>query len=282
MRRISLFLLLSMTTLLLASGVNATGFVIFEADADCEGWSAYSRLSIWEYTYIDVQYEVYLYQGGSPVSSYIGTQRVYTEFENPGGGFGTFDVSMPWGMELCGDYTAEGIIFYEVRDGSDQETFTISFTCECEEYCNYTPGFWKNHPEAWPVSSLEVGGITYSMSQLMDIFELSTKQDMTIKLAHHLIAAKLNVLSGSSDDIQGVIDDADAFLEMYHIGSNPKGDPRDYAEDLKDMLEAYNEMGCDDEEEFELDEGLLQPELNSTEGAAVENKSWGAIKDLYK
>src|SRR5262249_27465523 len=28
-----------------------------------------------------------------------------------------------------------------------------------------TPGYWKNHPDAWPVSSITVGGVTYTKDQ---------------------------------------------------------------------------------------------------------------------
>ena len=283
MRRIAFVAFLSVITLLMASGVNATGFTAFEPAADCEGWSVYARLSVWELEYIDIQYEVYLYEGSTTVASFTGTERLYT-VDTEYGLRAYLDLSVPWGLELCGDYTAEGSFSFDIGSASETKTFSISFTCECEEeeYCNFTPGYWKNHPESWPVTSLEIGGMTYTMAQLMDIFDLPTVKDMTIKLAHHLIAAKLNVLSGSYNDIQDAIDDADNFLTDHPIGSNPKGEDKDYAEDLKDMLEAYNEMGCGEEEEMALDANLLVPTLNASESAAVEEKSWGAIKDIYK
>ena len=28
-----------------------------------------------------------------------------------------------------------------------------------------TPGFWKNHPEAWPVSTITVGGVEYTLDE---------------------------------------------------------------------------------------------------------------------
>jgi hypothetical protein len=28
-----------------------------------------------------------------------------------------------------------------------------------------TPGYWKNHPDAWPVSSITVGGVAYTKAQ---------------------------------------------------------------------------------------------------------------------
>ena len=28
-----------------------------------------------------------------------------------------------------------------------------------------TPGYWKNHPEAWPVATITVGGVTYTKAQ---------------------------------------------------------------------------------------------------------------------
>lgn len=83
-----------------------------------------------------------------------------------------------------------------------------------------TPGYWKNHSSAWPVSSIALGGVTYSKAQAIAIMKLSTSGDKTLNLAEQLVAAKLNVLIGNDSSCIGTaIADADAFLSLFPIGS---------------------------------------------------------------
>ena len=79
-----------------------------------------------------------------------------------------------------------------------------------------TPGYWKNHPEAWPVSSLTLGSRTYSQAELLMLLSLPTRGDASIKMAHHLIAAKLNLLVGTDPaPISDAIAEADALLSPF-------------------------------------------------------------------
>jgi len=70
--------------------------------------------------------------------------------------------------------------------------------------CTFTWGYWKNHagtkhqPNAWPVSSLTLGTVTYTKTQLLDILNTSVTGNGLVSLAHQLIAAKLNVAAGAS------------------------------------------------------------------------------------
>jgi len=63
--------------------------------------------------------------------------------------------------------------------------------------CPLTQGFWKNKPNAWPVTSLILGGQTYTESQLLTILGTPPRGDASLILAHQLIAAKLNIANGS-------------------------------------------------------------------------------------
>ncbi len=65
-------------------------------------------------------------------------------------------------------------------------------------HCTYTQGFWKNHPDAWPVTSLTIGGVSYSEAQLLDIFNMAPSGDASLILAHQLIAAMLNLDNSST------------------------------------------------------------------------------------
>src|SRR5262249_47379924 len=46
-----------------------------------------------------------------------------------------------------------------------------------------TPGYWKNHPEAWPVSSIVVGGVTYSTGQAITVLQNVGKDRTTAMFA---------------------------------------------------------------------------------------------------
>jgi uncharacterized delta-60 repeat protein len=82
--------------------------------------------------------------------------------------------------------------------------------------CAHGTGFWKKHPELWPVSSLIVGDETYTAVELQALLVLPPKRDASLILASHLIAAKLNLASGAtSDDVQGAIGSADALLAPF-------------------------------------------------------------------
>src|SRR2546428_10904751 len=59
-----------------------------------------------------------------------------------------------------------------------------------------TPGYWKNHPDAWPVSSITVGGVSYTKAQA--IYWLGhVGTDKTTTMFSSLVPAMLNVLIGN-------------------------------------------------------------------------------------
>lgn len=106
-----------------------------------------------------------------------------------------------------------------------------------------TPGYWKNHPEAWPIESIMIGGITYTKAEALEILWMANAKDATYQLASHLIAAKLNVANGvtAPTSVLNAIADADDFLENdYPLGTNPRGADREYALWLKDILDNFN------------------------------------------
>jgi len=59
-------------------------------------------------------------------------------------------------------------------------------------HCTFTQGYWKTHPDAWPVASLTIGGVVYSEADLLEIFAMDPSGDASLILAHQLIAALLN------------------------------------------------------------------------------------------
>ena len=86
-----------------------------------------------------------------------------------------------------------------------------------------TLGYWKNHPEAWPVQQITAGGRTYTQAQAISLMSSPGRGDKTYDLFKQLVAAKLNVLTGNdSSCIGATIAAADAWMAVYPPGSNVK------------------------------------------------------------
>jgi uncharacterized repeat protein (TIGR01451 family) len=134
---------------------------------------------------------------------------------------------------------------------SETASASISVTCAPPpppgDGCTLTQGFWKNHyPEAWPASVLTngmmLGTVSYSASQLVDIFGQPVQGNGLVSLAHQLIAAKLNIASGASPSaIQSDVDAADAMIGGLVVPPIGSGDlePSDTSA-LVDALDDYN------------------------------------------
>jgi hypothetical protein len=105
-----------------------------------------------------------------------------------------------------------------------------------------TPGYWKNHPEAWPVQSITVGNQTFTMDEAIALLAMSTK-DRTITMFSSLVPAKLNVLIGNDGScVATTIDAADDWLKHYPVGSNVAGSSYAWkiGEPLHRQLDNYN------------------------------------------
>ncbi len=63
--------------------------------------------------------------------------------------------------------------------------------------CVFSQGYWKNHPESWPVTQLQLGNVTYSQDQLLAILHQPVIANGLVQLAHQEIAAKLNIANGA-------------------------------------------------------------------------------------
>jgi hypothetical protein len=262
-------------TLCIAGAAQATHLVSLEGTADCEGWQLDGLVHFGSaVSEVDIDYTVDLVQDGAVVMSASGSLVVSTDA--PWANI-PFDAMGTWGEDLCGLFVVEGSATMSYPDFSETLTFTtLEFDCDCppdEPGCFRTPGYWKNH--AWPVESLTLGGVDLSRDALMGILWSPVRGDATVILAHHLIAAKLNVISGSDDGIQGTIDDADAYLVEHPVFSRPGGADKAAGLALKDLLADYNEQGCDD------DDGMDDPDPMD-KAAAVETHTWSNVKDLYR
>ena len=107
--------------------------------------------------------------------------------------------------------------------------------------CTLTQGFWKNHPEAWPVEMLTVGGMPYDKGQLIGLLSTPPRGDATYILAKQLIAAQLNVLSGAdSSGVATLINEAEAWLIAVGLGSWPEGEARVVGIQMASLLDDFN------------------------------------------
>ena len=118
--------------------------------------------------------------------------------------------------------------------------------CLCDGPGTGTPGYWKNHANAWPVESITIGGVTYTVDEAIAIMKRNgVEGDKTYNMFEQLVAAKLNVLIGNvSGCIDDTIVDADAWMAAYGpVGSGVEASSDEWqidGEDLKDMLDDYN------------------------------------------
>ena len=72
-------------------------------------------------------------------------------------------------------------------------SFNVEVNCPpVTQGCTLTQGFWKNKPAEWPTSSLTVGTVNYSKTQLIAILKTPVRGNGLVSLSHQLIAAKLN------------------------------------------------------------------------------------------
>ena len=116
----------------------------------------------------------------------------------------------------------------------------VDYEGECKDiFCPRSQGYWKNHPEAWPVDALLIGGELYTKDELLVKLKSPPRGDMELILIKQLIAAKLNKEAGAdTDSIDEVIDQADECLETGDCS-------RGRLEDLKDKLDRFNNSGDD-------------------------------------
>jgi hypothetical protein len=82
--------------------------------------------------------------------------------------------------------------------------------------CPSGQGFWKTHPDAWPVTSLTLGSQSYSQAELLTILKTPVRGDASVVLAYQLIATKLNIADGSDPTpVNATIADADSLLSQF-------------------------------------------------------------------
>jgi hypothetical protein len=109
-----------------------------------------------------------------------------------------------------------------------------------------TPGYWKNHSEAWPVSSITVGGVVYSKADAIAWLGKVSK-DKTTTMFSSLVPAMLNVMIGNDDScVASTILAANDWMATYGpVGSDVRAATPAWAigEPLHKLMDSYNNGG---------------------------------------
>jgi hypothetical protein len=155
-------------------------------------------------------------------------------------------------------------------EGRDRSEYSVTYerTTDSRTDCLFTQGYWKNHPSAWPVTTLTLGTVSYTQAELLLILNTPAQGNGLIFLAHQLIATKLNLAGGASGAaISATVAAADALiggLVVPPIGTGYLAPSS--ASGLTNTMDDYNngELGSDP--------------CGTT---PTESATWGQIKALY-
>ena len=112
-------------------------------------------------------------------------------------------------------------------------------------YCPLTPGYWKNHPNDWPLGSMTLGDQTYTRVEALALLDMSTTGDASITLANQLIAVILNIAIGSDPNpIAGQVSQSHTLLSGYGIrlpyNVSPSTTEGGLMVNTADQLDTYN------------------------------------------
>jgi hypothetical protein len=83
-------------------------------------------------------------------------------------------------------------------------------------------GYWQNHPDAWCVPSITIGGVFYTEADAIATMRHATNKDMTYQMFAQLVAAELSVNCFHSDQtcVIDAMQAADAWMVDHPVGSN--------------------------------------------------------------
>uniref|UniRef100_A0A832I824 Uncharacterized protein n=1 Tax=Eiseniibacteriota bacterium TaxID=2212470 RepID=A0A832I824_UNCEI len=154
-------------------------------------------------------------------------------------------------------------------DGRSPLSNTVSGLNTSSENCTYTIGYWKNHPQAWPVSSLVLGDVAYDKEQLLAILRTAVKGNGLVSLAHQLIAARLNIANGAAPGaVDATIAAADAQIGALVVPSVGTGYLAPSSTSAKtQVLDDFNN-------------GLIGPGHCGI--VPVRSATWGSLKTRYR
>lgn len=93
---------------------------------------------------------------------------------------------------------------------------------DCSPVGTGTPGYWMNHPEAWPVDEIPVGGQTYTRELAIEIMKLPVKGDKSLTMFAAYVAAWLNVEIGNCPPDCYTLNEVNTWLFNFPVFSGVK------------------------------------------------------------
>lgn len=129
------------------------------------------------------------------------------------------------------------------------------------EVCQGTgsPGYWMNHPDAWPVDEIDIGEDTFSRDEAIEWMKKPVKGDKTLTLFPAFVAARLNFACGlrvpppvcppltEEECPPGAcypLAQAHDWLDQFEVGSGIRGNnihwKSSHGESIYLCLDAYN------------------------------------------
>ncbi len=163
---------------------------------------------------------------------------------------GEFMTCTATGTALLGQYANLGtVVGYDDYGNEVTDADPSHYYGKMDAPGTGTPGYWKNHPNAWPVDQLTIGGETYTKDMAIGLMGCPDGNKL-FTVFRALVAAKLNVLVGNDASCIAVtIEAADAWMAEYGpmptaCRGNPKVRADSYAwtigEPLYWLLDDYN------------------------------------------
>lgn len=142
-------------------------------------------------------------------------------------------------------------------------------TVHKKDECIHSRGYWRNHPNEWPVNNLTLGTVNYTKAQLLQILGQSTQGNGLVSMAKQFIATLLNVANGASPTpIQSRINQAHALIGNKVV-------PPIGADFLTPSSTSSTTNKFDD-----FNNGKIDTHCEDTTPAV--SSTWGRLKSLYR
>jgi hypothetical protein len=114
----------------------------------------------------------------------------------------------------------------------------------CPENLPNGLGYWKTHPDLWPVEFIKVGnrllGKEYIIQTVAEM-RASSDGDGVIILLHQIIPAKINIEGGvDPSPVADAVAQADSLLALFWIGDVVDDASRDLMIELAAILDEFN------------------------------------------
>ena len=151
---------------------------------------------------------------------------------------------------------------------SGYSTNAIGGTIYKQHDCVHSKGYWKNHPNAWPVASLTLGTVSYTKAQLLQILNQPGHGNGLVTLAKQFIAVKLNIASGA-DPTPIAAEIAAAETKIGSLVVPPIGTGFQTPASTAKLTQDFDDFNV----------GKTETKCHST---AVQTSTWGRLKSLYR